>query len=141
MTSSIIYATAKLKANHVRTLSGTIGSEYGKSIRYYLEVYTVGHQLLIKGWMYDTANPAASLDIDIGSVFRETTNLKSASCGCGCGKNGYNRYHGFEFYQGNYSGNQRIMMHTWAADGQGPIRLWDSFNDSGYPQCWVPFAN
>jgi len=135
VTSGTIYATAALKANYVTTVSGTTGSNYGKDVRYYMEVYTVGHQLLIKGWLYDANSPASSLDIDIGSVFRETTNIKTTSCPCGGCAKGYNRYHGFEFYQGNYSGNVRIMMHTWSASGGDPLGLWDSFNDV----IWVKF--
>ena len=127
VTSSLIYAAAELDAVLIRVSEFYPSNcPFGRT-RSHLEIYNLNHSLYIKGWVYDTANPGASTQINVNFSYTFDANLPSPDCPVGGN-------HGFE---GVCSGLEaRTMIHTWVTDrslpNNGLLTLWD---------CWIDYDN
>jgi len=127
VTSSAIYASAELNAVLIR-ISEFYPEDcpFGR-MRSHLEIYNLNHSLYIKGWVYDTANPGASTQINVNILETFDANLPSPSCPVGGN-------HGFEKIISGLEA--RTMIHTWTTDrslpNNGLLTLWD---------CWIDYDN
>ena len=121
VTSSHIYATAELNTKLVKISNYNVGS-----VRSHLEIYTVNGiegMLYLKGWLYDTSNTGAQLRIDVDSQYSIPADQANSACPVGGN-------HGYEATVTNRGA--RVMIHTWAAGGGNPIKIWDM---------WIDYAN
>ncbi len=121
VTSSDIYATAELNTKLIKSSDYTVGS-----VRSHLELYTLNNAsgvLYLKGWIYDTANPSATLRLDVDSQYAIEGNKPSPSCPVGGN-------HGFEAICTDRG--VRVRIHTWSAAGGSPLLIWDT---------WIDYSN
>lgn len=135
VTASSIYASAKLKAHHVWTIDATV-----ERVRYHLEVYTIGHNVHLEGWAYDTAHTGDTITIRVGYQFDGYANLSSPSCPIG-GNHGFN----FTATTPVFKDQDRVMIHCLNLTHDDTTGcMWDSFdgyNGHGYQGSWVYFTD